>query len=272
MTPRRLPYLLSLVLALPLAAQEKAKEPEGISDNSFLIEEAYNQEKGVVQHIFNWQRFKAEGNWMGTFTQEWPMGSQTHQFSFTAPYLHIPGTPNGLGDIALNYRWQVTGGDPKELSFSPRLSLLLPTGDEKKGRGTGALGLQLNLPLSVPVSEKVVTHWNAGVTHIPKAKNDLGEKADLGGFNVGASAIWNLHPEFNLMLEWVHTAQDVVAGPGLKIRETATYLNPGFRWAHNFDSGLQIVPGLAYTYGVGSSKGDNAIFLYISFEHPFGRR
>ncbi|HJW33778.1 MAG TPA: transporter [Holophagaceae bacterium] len=264
--------LLPLLACLPLVAQEKAKEPEGISDNSFLIEEAYNQEKGVVQHISTWQRFHGVGNWMATFTQEWPMGSQTHQFSFTAPYLHIPGTPNGLGDVALNYRYQVVGGDPKELSFSPRLSLLLPTGDEKKGRGTGALGLQLNLPLSVPVSDHLVTHWNAGATHIPKAKNELGNKADLAGINVGASVIWNLHPEFDLMLEWVHTAQDVVAGPGLKVREKATYLNPGLRWAHNFDSGLQIVPGIAYTYGVGSSRGDNAIFLYLSFEHPFGKR
>jgi hypothetical protein len=32
-----------------------ASEPlaKGIQDNSFFIEEAYNQEPGVVQHIFN---------------------------------------------------------------------------------------------------------------------------------------------------------------------------------------------------------------------------
>jgi hypothetical protein len=272
MTPRRLPLLLGLALALPLAAQEKAKEPEGISDNSFLIEEAYNQEKGVVQHIFNWQRFKQDGNWMATFTQEWPMGGQTHQFSFTVPYLRNPATGTGLGDLALNYRFQLIGGDDKEVSFSPRFSLLLPTGDDKKGRGTGALGYQLNLPLSIPLGDHFVTHLNAGGTRTPKAKNDLGETADLGALNGGASLIWKATPEFNVMLEWVHTATDVVVGPGLKVRETATYLNPGIRWAHNFDSGLQIVPGLAYTYGVGPSKGDNAIFLYISFEHPFGKR
>lgn len=269
----RLSILAPLLLAaLPLAAQEKPKEPEGISDNSFLIEEAYNQEKGVVQHIFNWQRFQTDRSWVGTFTQEWPMGSQTHQFSFTLPYLHQPGTPNGLGDVLLNYRYQMSGGDDREVSFSPRLSLVLPTGDSKQGRGSGTLGVQVNLPLSIPHTETLFTHWNLGATVIPKAKNPQGDTADTLGTNLGFSLIWRLHPEFNLMFEAVHSTQEVVAGAGIKVREKTTYLNPGVRWAYNLPSGLQIVPGLAYTYGVGSSKGDNAIFLYLSFEHPFGKR
>src|SRR5881396_3144585 len=32
----------------------EAKPPEHIRDNSFLVEEAYNQEPGVVQHIMTW--------------------------------------------------------------------------------------------------------------------------------------------------------------------------------------------------------------------------
>lgn len=267
----RLP-LAALLALLPLAAQEKPKEPEGISDNSFLIEEAYNQEKGVVQHIFTWQRFQTDRSWVGTFTQEWPVGGQTHQLSYTLPYLHQPGTPNGVGDALLNYRYQAIGGDEKELSFSPRLSAILPTGDHKQGRGSGALGAQVMLPLSVPITSTLVTHWNLGASVIPKAKNAAGEQADTFGSTAGFSVIWRPHPEFNLMLEAIHTTQEVVVGPKVKEKEKATYLNPGLRWAWNFDSGLQIVPGLAYTYGVGSSKGDNAIFLYLSFEHPFGRR
>ncbi len=266
------PLLLPLFVFLPLVAQEKAKEPEGISDNSFLIEEAYNQEKGVVQHIFNWQRFQTDHSWVGTFTQEWPVGGQTHQLSYTLPYLHQPGTANGLGDVLLNYRYQVIGGDEKDVSFSPRLSAILPTGDYKRGRGTGALGAQVMLPLSVPMTETLFTHFNLGATVIPKAKNPVGDTADSFGTTTGFSVIWRPHPEFNVMFEAIHTTQEVVVGPNLKEKEKATYLNPGIRWAYNFASGLQIVPGLAYTYGVGSSKGDNAVFLYLSFEHPFGKR
>lgn len=266
-----LPFAAALLLAFPLLAQEKAAEPEGIADNSFLIEEAYNQERGVVQHIFTWQRFQVDRSWGGTFTQEWPLGSQIHQFSFTAPYLHPSGASQGLGDVLLNYRYQMSGGGDDVVSFSPRLSAVLPSGDSKQGRGSGALGLQVNLPLSVPLSRTLISHWNLGATLLPKARNSAGEQADTLGTNVGVGFIWKAHPAFNLMFEALHTTQEVVTGPGLKTREKATYLNPGLRWAWNFPSGLQVVPGLAYTHGVGSSRGDNAIFLYLSFEHPFGK-
>jgi hypothetical protein len=53
-----------------------------IEDNSFLIEEAYNQEPGVVQHISNWQRSLRTSRWNFSFTQEWPVPTQQHQFSY----------------------------------------------------------------------------------------------------------------------------------------------------------------------------------------------
>ena len=46
------------------------------------------------------------------------------------------------------------------------------------------------------------------------------------------------------------------------------FINPGFRYAINFKSGLQIVPGLAVPIGVGSSSGASGLFAYLSFEHP----
>ena len=56
-----------------------------IQDNSFLLEEAYNQEAGVVQHISSFTRFWDSKSWAYTFTQEWPIPSlPRHQLSFTA--------------------------------------------------------------------------------------------------------------------------------------------------------------------------------------------
>ena len=80
----------SLAYLLPLSALI-ASEPlaKGIQDNSFFIEEAYNQEPGVVQHIFNLAIDFTNGSReiAPSFTQEWPVFSQTHQFSYTIPYL-----------------------------------------------------------------------------------------------------------------------------------------------------------------------------------------
>ena len=60
--------LLHLVLpALAWAGPPSAPDTKPIQDNSFLIEEAYNQERGVVQHINTFQRVHS-GDWVYTFT------------------------------------------------------------------------------------------------------------------------------------------------------------------------------------------------------------
>ena len=92
---------------------------------------------------------------------------------------------------------------------------------------------------------------------------------DPVSFSPRLSLIWKARPTLNFMFEAAYAAQDSVAGPGQAQRQKTSFLNPGVRWAHNFANGLQIVPGLAYTHGIGASRGDNAVFLYLSFEHPF---
>src|SRR5881396_203046 len=89
--------LTTLFPAEPLA--------KGIQDNSFLVEEAYNQEPGIIQHIINVPAFFASGSneISFSFTQEWPIFTQTHQFSYTIPYTFIE-RENGFEDIRLNYR------------------------------------------------------------------------------------------------------------------------------------------------------------------------
>ncbi|NTW85234.1 MAG: transporter [Holophagaceae bacterium] len=274
MLKRALLALPALLLATSLSAQEKsADKKEGpIQDNSFLIEEAYNQETGVVQHISTFTRYQESKDWIYTFTQEWPIGSIQHQLSFTLPWQRFGTSLDGkqaFGDVALNYRYQLLGDGNAKVALSPRVSVLLPTGDEKKGFGRGATGLQLALPMSVALSDAFVAHTNVGMTLTPKAKNTLGEKANTQDVSLGQSLIWLAHPRFNVMLEYVHTQAQAVAGPDRTEKVTATYLSPGIRWSYNFPSGLQIVPGLAMPIGVGASRGEKAIFLYVSFEHPF---
>ena len=249
-------------------------QPPGIQDNSFLIEEAYNQEEGVVQHISTFTRLWPSKVWAYTFTQEWPVNPQPrHQLSYTIPVVS-PGDPSGagIGDVALNYRYQLVGNGSAKVAFSPRLSVLLPTGDYRLGRGAGGTGVQVNLPLSVVVNQKLVTHWNAGTTLVPSARNPVGDRAATYGYNLGQSFIWQVHPRFNAMLETAWTGSDLVVAPGRTKRQHSLLINPGIRWAFNFSSGLQIVPGIAVPIGVGPSRGEKGIFLYLSFEHPFGKR
>jgi hypothetical protein len=177
----------------------------------------------------------------------------------------------GIGDVLLNYRYQLAGGAESKLAFAPRVSLILPTGDPAFGRGAGGTGVQTNLALSVVLHEKLVTHWNAGSTFVPHAQDDHGQKAFTAGYNVGQSFVWRCKPRFNVLLETVYAASEQVAAPHKTEWTRSMFLNPGIRWAYNFKNGLQIVPGVAVPLGIGPSSGEKGLFVYLSFEHPFRR-
>ena len=124
MLKRSLLCLPALLLAASLCAQEKAAErKEGpIQDNSFLVEEAYNQEAGVVQHISTFTLYQESKDWIYTFTQEWPVGGITHQLSFTLPWQRFGASLDGkqaFGDVALNYRYQLLGNGDAAIAMSP---------------------------------------------------------------------------------------------------------------------------------------------------------
>ncbi len=255
--------------ALVLPLQGLAEEAKKIQDNSFLLEEAYNQEAGVIQHIQSFMYMKKSKDWAYTFTQEWPFPDETHQLSYTIPMLRLtdPSNASGVGDIALNYRYQAILKD--RIALSPRLTVILPTGDYRKGHGTGSVGIQANMPLSVELSDKFVTHWNIGATYTARSKEPGGANADLTAFNYGASLIYLSTENFNLMLEAAGTRSEMIQPDGSKLRENTFFINPGVRFARNFSSGLQIVPGISIPIGIGPSAGKYGIMFYMSFEHPF---
>ena len=262
-----LPYF-ALVGFLLISRPGFAEEIKKIQDNSYLIEEAYNQEPGVIQHIQTFMYLKKSKDWLYTFTQEWPVPKETHQLSYTIPVMHMtdPTNTSGIGDVALNYRYQAVLKD--NIAFSPRLSVVLPTGDYKKGHGTDSVGIQANLPLSVELTDKFVTHWNLGATYTPNSREAGGAKADTTAFNYGASVIYLATENFNLMLEAAGTSGESVQADGSKQQSNTFFINPGVRFAINFKSGLQIVPGVSMPIGVGPSKGEFGGLGYLSFEHP----
>jgi len=268
--------LASIILLSVNSLGQQAAPPTaapGIQDNSFLVEEAYNQNFGVVQHISSFTRFFDSKDWNYTFTQEWPApGNERHQLSYTLVALHagaFPGSGVGIGDVFLNYRYQLVGSGETRVAFSPRLSLIFPTGDSIVGRGSGSFGLQTNFPLSVVLGRKLVSHWNAGATFFPHAQDASGDRAATAGYNFGQSFIWLTNARFNVMLETVFARSQTVVSSNHTEWTSSLFLSPGIRLAYNFKNGLQIVPGIGVPLGVGPSAGERAIFLYLSFEHPF---
>ena len=265
-----------LVVAGPLSAVSTsiASEPlaKGIQDNSFFVEEAYNQEPGVVQHILNVPINFTNGSREITpsFTQEWPVFSQTHQFSYTIPYVFTEDD-NGLADMRLNYRLQALTEDEHTPAFAPRLSLVLPTGDQDNGLGTGVVGYETNLPFSKIISDRWTLQFNAGISVFPNTRDHR-----LTNYNLGASAIYAVGRDFNLMLETVagwneDIAEGELAPEPTVDRATTALVSPGARYAFNLPNDAQLVVGLALPIGLTSDSPDWGMFFYCSFEHQFIR-
>ena len=250
-----------------------------IEDNSFLIEEAYNQEPGVIQHIFNatYNNDSRQRGWTFNFTQEWPVFTQEHQFSYTIPsYHYIDGADRiyGVGDILLNYRYQALMEDDVKPAFAPRFSLIVPSGSVRRGTGNGAVGYQWNLPFSKKLADRFATHANFGLTYQPHVRalldastGQLSPKRSLVSYNIGASGIYALFPRFHLMLEWIGNFEANINDNGRPERSFMPVISPGFRTAIVNEDKLQIVVGAAMPVGLNRKADNFGAFLYFSVEH-----
>lgn len=285
MTQRRwvLAMFLSLLL-LSLAVITPAAEPnpiDTISDNSFLIEEAYNQEAGVVQHIFNavYTNDSRRRGWSFNFTQEWPILSEKHQFSYSIPSSHVREGGErqyGVRDILLNYRYQALEEGPAIPAFAPRFSLILPTGSRDKGTGGGVVGYQWSLPFSKKVAPRLALHANFGLTFLPKVRvpvdsggRRLSPKRSLVSYNVGGSAIFAFFSRLHLLVEWVGNFEESLNDEGRKERAFKPVISPGVRAAIINEEKFQTVLGVGVPIGLSRKADNQGVFLYLSIEHDF---
>jgi hypothetical protein len=218
--------------------------PPPIRDNSFLIEEAYNQDRNVVQHIATFTDTR-NGIWALGFTDEWPVDGVRNQVSVGATLVDNSAAGE-FGVFAFNYRRQLVANPDAAVIVSPRLSLFADVGSA----GKSPYALQVNVPVTAVLSGALVSHWNLGGT--------VGAGPAL--VNAGASVVWLALPWMNFLVEGLF-----VGASG----EAPTYVvSPGVRWAFNLGA-AQVVPGVAFPLDV-HDRDDDAIFLYLSLEHPFG--
>jgi Putative MetA-pathway of phenol degradation len=264
----RYSLLVAFLVTCHLSLVTSFAEPlaKGIQDNSFLVEEAYNQEPGVVQHILNVPVFFSHGEKeiAPSFTQEWPIFSQTHQFSYTGPYT-FQEDQNSFADLRLNYRLQALMESDCTPALAPRFSLVLPTGDADKGFGRDRVGYEINLPFSKIVSDRWTLHFNAGGSLFPNVRDH-----DLWNYNLGGSAIYAVSKDLNLMLESVAIWEEDVDLARHVDRSVTALVSPGARYAFNLPN-AQLVVGVAIPIGLTSESPDYGLFFYLSFEHPFMR-
>ncbi len=164
--------------------------------------------------------------------------------------------------MQLNYRYQLSFESADRPAIAPRVSLVLPTGNESEGLGNGSTGFQFNLPVSKIVSDNLTLHGNAGVTTF----------VDVDGhsptsYNLGGSLIYAVNRDFNFMLEGLEEWSESVDGLGNLLHDAAFTISPGARFALNLDGGTQVVFGAAAPIRFEERNTDYGVLLYFSIEH-----
>lgn len=220
-------------------------------DNSFLLDEAFTQPKGVWQNIVT--VYARKDNFTTSFSQQIPI-TDRHQFGYTLNYGVVGSSDAGFGDVYLhyNYAWK---GKADKILLMPEFTLIIPTG---KDRGYGGWGAQIALAATKRLSQKVLTHYNIGYSYVSRADRTFFQE-DLHLQNVGASVVWYVTRRFNLMFE----------STGGLAKVFNLTLNPGFRVL--FETGTsQIVPGLSVPFNFENSNFLGAgVFVYLSYEPDY---
>jgi len=179
---------------------------------------------------------------------------------------------NGAGDTMINYRYQAMMEGPGRPAFSPRVSVVFPTGNSRDGLGNGSAGLQFNLPFSKQTGDWY-WHWNAGLTWLERARasfqvgdRTIVRKHSLASPYLAASAIYRLRPMLHVMLESLWTSDQTIEETTIGRDQTFT-LSPGLRGGWDIGE-KQVVLGLAVpiTWSGGVQTG---VFGYASYELPF---
>ena len=181
--------------------------------------------------------------------------------------------PDGLGDIALNYRYQLMEEGPGKPAIAPRLTVLCPSGNQGRGLGVGAWGWQMNLPVSKQHRD-FYFHGNVGMTWYPRVTTGTdgagGSAPDvtLVSPTIAGSTIYRLRPMLNLMLESYVTWQEAPTGPGRTDRLAVSVVSPGLRGGWNHGE-AQIILGAALPVTWADGAAHLGLFTYFSYETRF---
>jgi hypothetical protein len=205
-------------------------------DNSFLLEEGFNQPINAVQFI---QDYNSRTNEF-THSGEIPMGSKGHQFSY------LVAQDQKINPI-LSYRF-LSVSEPR-VYLAHRFGVVVPVQDER-------YGFEYKQAFTFVASDRWMYHWNFGLFHFPRYKGET-----INSYNSGTSVVYYAQDNLNFLVEaYLETNQN----------QYRYIINPGLRYALNLDwQETQIVPGMSFPISFEQDTENAGVLLYLSFETKF---
>lgn len=236
---------------------------EPVEDNSFLVEEAYNQDPGVVQFINVYQKSNKTKDWNYVFINEIPIVTRSHQFSYEVPYQFVESTnKQGLGDVKLNYRYEFFGNE--SITTTGRMSYTTTSGKVDDGLGAGNSSYEISLVTSVKINPQWVQHWNIGAAVTPKKVEEKDTSESKYFWNL--SNVYLMTDSLNFMLEMSSSQEESKTTLAESEWSSNFIVSPSLRYGIDIGE-WQLVPGLAFPFTIGPKPGiDNQTLVYFSVE------
>jgi hypothetical protein len=231
-----------------------------IEDNSMFLEEAFNQGSGVVQFISG--TLISDHALEASFEFEIPLAGEKHQVSFGSSYHssfnNFAEAPEGLGDIRVSYRPQLSGKHHWAMII-PRLTIAIPRKNTPDEFRYTQPDVELALAITKRLNRTFTSHLNVGTTY-----RFAGTSNKLFAYTFAGSVVWAIRPKFNFLLESVYRS----FRNEIDKSQAETLINPAVRFSFPIWH-YQVIPGLgAPVYIDANSNITPGLFLYLSIE-PF---
>lgn len=241
-----------------------------IEDNSFYLEEGFNQDAGMVQFIQSYEMSTRVSQGLYDLTIEMPITDKVHQWSYGFEALNKGNEGRqDIGDSVLSYRYQSLNRDG--YLMAERFGLILPTGSVEHETSNGVLGLDFKYAATIPVATLWMNHWNVGSRILPNSKR-FKQKVRVSEqeYSLATSGVYLYSDHLNLILEAIFTNFNGFGDEGEKITENAITLNPGIRVDFDIDwNATQVVPGISFPARFVGGLIEQGILFYLSFEPNF---
>jgi len=173
----------------------------------------------------------------------------------------------GIGDIAFSTKTLLRGEGPLAPTVAGRFALKLPTGDDARALGSGAVDIGLGLSLEKTLGP-VRLYFNAGLT-IPTGNPFDGTGIDslpmLSGFLTGE---YRLTERFSFLLQ-LNGVSSPVRNTGLDIDRPTAEILAGFNWLL---PGLPVVWQAGFMEDLNNTNRTADFALFMSWSMIFGRR
>lgn len=240
-----------------------------IEDNSFLLDEAYNQDIDMYQTILRHQNQLVSDETESTFEFEVPMTAE-HQLSIEIPlFKEHRSFETKPGDTLL--LWQIVTSNNVKSRSVDRLGFVVPTGDVDQETGYGVPGVQYLKALSIELGRNWQNHWNFQYQLQPNGKaggTEVTQNVHIGTLGSSVAYYINDHCDFLFETMYKHRKRPRFGGKIRSLNEL--YLNPGFRFEKRLEwNQTKMVPGISLPIEVLNERTDFGFMLYLSFEPHF---